>query len=665
MSINNGSSSSGHATMTGPGRTGGGGGISPFGGMSVTNGAALTALNANSFTTGTIVRVQSYKDEFILDKVTIRTAIPNEVIASTSPTAWWVRLEIKDPYWEIQPTWYIDPVNGNDENEGDIAGAGNALKTRAEYARRTDGTQLRSNVTITIASSLGATDIRIPHRMQTGVSINGVPRFIILYQGVKTLLFTGVITALTNRNGATSQQTLMTIAGIPVSWTASGLVGKIVEYDDGVGGFVRSTVVRDQGAKQAWLSPPLNTVYSQGATFTNGTTVRVYDCPSLSTTNAQTINYDYVEYDYLSASVWEFFGSYNQFTNCLGAFATYGGTSNLLNCAFSSVSILDGVVNLSGGQSHYTVGIGAALRVNGHATITGPTGLSVAGSFATPGQSANNLADIEFAAVTTPISMSTVAGGQAHFSQYCYGTLSAGTIVVNFTLGARDGLVNFAQLPVLGVAGQVVFDDVAWNGLVANLATAEIADDNNNRVIGPKGQTYNDDNLILRIAQGIIAETCPRSHTLAGTVMVNGSIYFDAIPLKVGDLVTNITIVILAAGTLITLSKVGLYDKAGNLLASSADQGVSWQTAGLKTIAMGATFRVLTTDQYYIAAICTFTGVGPNIVRSSTGAGVPLLNTAIGAGSLPWGIQTGQTDLINPATIAVGTVALAIWGAVS
>lgn len=172
-------------------------------------------------------------------------------------------------------------------------------------------------------------------------------------------------------------------------------------------------------------------------------------------------------------------------------------------------------------------------------------------------------------------------------------------------------------------------------------------------------------NLLIR-GYGLIAETTPRNNTISvASAAVSGTVYYTAIALLAGDLVTNLSISVGVAASGLTLSKVGLYSSAGALLASSADQGVSWQTTGIKTIALAAPFPVLVSGIYYVALIAVGT-TPPSIARGGGGgAGTPFLIAPIGAGVWPYVAQLAQGDLPATATFAANTGALAIWMGVS
>ncbi len=168
-------------------------------------------------------------------------------------------------------------------------------------------------------------------------------------------------------------------------------------------------------------------------------------------------------------------------------------------------------------------------------------------------------------------------------------------------------------------------------------------------------------------AQGAVAETVPRWSASGAAVIIDGTVYFVAINLFAGTVVSNLSIAIQAAGTGTSLSKVGLYSTSGTRLALSADQAAGWDSTGIKTIAMIAPYVVPSTGQYFVALVAKTATTMPQPVRcviaTATGA---VMQVPIGSNAPPYGVQTAQTDLPASATIStVGAPVAALWAAVS
>jgi hypothetical protein len=161
---------------------------------------------------------------------------------------------------------------------------------------------------------------------------------------------------------------------------------------------------------------------------------------------------------------------------------------------------------------------------------------------------------------------------------------------------------------------------------------------------------------ILESAQGLVTQNFDRQEA-AGTILSeDGRIYFMLIGVRGGDVLTNVSVVVTTAGAGTSLSKVGLYTTAGVRLALSADQGTGWNSAGVKTIALGSPYTVTADGGLYVAVVAKAATTLPTFLRSVASS---VASPAIGAGVAPYGSQTGQTDLPASATIGSGTHA--IW----
>jgi hypothetical protein len=166
---------------------------------------------------------------------------------------------------------------------------------------------------------------------------------------------------------------------------------------------------------------------------------------------------------------------------------------------------------------------------------------------------------------------------------------------------------------------------------------------------------------ILATAQGLISQNFDRqAGGGSGSIMVDGTAYFLSVGLRANDVVSNVSIIVSTAGATLTLSKVGLYNKAGTRLAVSADQGAGWETTGLKTVALASSYTVPADDGYYLAIVSKGTTL-PTLLRGAANANGA---TALGTGMRAYAMQTGQTDLPASATFAA-TAPIAFWAAAS
>jgi len=197
-----------------------------------------------------------------------------------------------------------------------------------------------------------------------------------------------------------------------------------------------------------------------------------------------------------------------------------------------------------------------------------------------------------------------------------------------------------------------------------NLVMTEMGDWNHHDAQGGK-YSYAGPPLVNLGITGTIAETipreiCPEVNTTAGA---SGTLFLQAIYLKAGQLVSNITIysATTAAATTTNLF-FALYDQNRNLLAQSANQGAyTWAANSAKTLAMTTAYRVPTSGLYYIGLMQAATTIA-TIKGGTAKTGGQL---AAAAPSLHGNSTTGlTTSLPNPAAAITGGTA-SIYAAVS
>jgi hypothetical protein len=139
-------------------------------------------------------------------------------------------------------------------------------------------------------------------------------------------------------------------------------------------------------------------------------------------------------------------------------------------------------------------------------------------------------------------------------------------------------------------------------------------------------------------------------------------VYYVAIGLAAGDVVTNIHTRCITAGA--TFSgigmKVGVYSKALQLLGSSGDVSPAHLSTGGKVNALSAPLSITTTDLYYLAMIAVAT-TPPVLNRGGAGG----LFSAFGTFAGSAGNQSAQTDLPATASITFNTGMLQYWFGVS
>jgi hypothetical protein len=178
---------------------------------------------------------------------------------------------------------------------------------------------------------------------------------------------------------------------------------------------------------------------------------------------------------------------------------------------------------------------------------------------------------------------------------------------------------------------------------------------------------------VRRAALKIVSETMPRAAASAGAAWTAQDLRATAIPLRAGDVVSNLVGLVQAApGTPANLTKaqLGLYDSTGRLLATCADCHVDFQSTGIHVEAVssvwngasyvaGSSYQIQADGLYYLAYWLDGTSM-PSIARGASFTGT---GTAIGTGQIEATFNGAQASLPNTVTFAAANTPL--WGAVS
>lgn len=177
-----------------------------------------------------------------------------------------------------------------------------------------------------------------------------------------------------------------------------------------------------------------------------------------------------------------------------------------------------------------------------------------------------------------------------------------------------------------------------------------------NDFLGVKFSVSSTEAEVRGVAEGTLVENFSRQTASAVAIMTDGTVYYVAIGLARSALrrsVRTVSLAITSAGVGMTLSKVGLFDAGGNLLAQSVDQSTAWESTGIKTISFAAPF-VPKLGTYYIGIIAKASGTLPGVAR---GSAIAILSTALPSGLVPFATQAGQADLPTQAVFAPGVFA--------
>lgn len=159
------------------------------GGTTVSDFAALSALDDTTFDQGVNVAVASVRDVFELDKASTLTVDGVTILATSSGSGRWVRRELPSLEWAARATWHINAATGDDENDGGTAGT--ALATHAELVRRIGRLEIRQFTTVNIDADL-TEDIQANWNTirEAAFSVGSVA-----YVGPITVIRTGTFTA--------------------------------------------------------------------------------------------------------------------------------------------------------------------------------------------------------------------------------------------------------------------------------------------------------------------------------------------------------------------------------------------------------------------------------------------------------------------------------------
>lgn len=174
------------------------------------------------------------------------------------------------------------------------------------------------------------------------------------------------------------------------------------------------------------------------------------------------------------------------------------------------------------------------------------------------------------------------------------------------------------------------------------------------------GPSYGNLGATGTLAETMARELCPEINTTAGA---SGTLFLQAIYLKAGTLVSNITVwsATTAAATTSNLF-FALYDGSRNLLAQSANQGAyTWAANSKKTLAMTTAYRVTVSGVYYIGVLQVATTIATLKGGTAKTGGQLAADAPILQGTSSTGLTT---SLPNPAAAITGGTA-SIYAAVS
>ena len=154
-------------------------------------------------------------------------------------------------------------------------------------------------------------------------------------------------------------------------------------------------------------------------------------------------------------------------------------------------------------------------------------------------------------------------------------------------------------------------------------------------------------------------------------VTPTGTIWLHRVTLRRAATVTNVLLFLGTLGSGLTSSQnfAGLYNSAGTLIGTSADQTTTWNTGGstgLKTIALSGGPYALQAGIYWVAVLSNFSTTGPAFGRAVGSSGA-YINAGTSAATVRWGSNGTGTSL--PGSITPGSnstsPSVPYWAAVS
>ena len=228
-------------------------GISSDGATGVANLSALSQINNTAISNGTAISVVTVLDIYILDNTSTDTIDGIIIVATKSGTGRWMRSGTSNSKWAERETWYIDSVNGNDENVGDTNST--ALATFAEVDRRIGPRIIKVFVTINILNDVA----------ESFCGFQGAFPQIVMIMGTQTTIATGTITSITQWDHDPSDgyvaSGLITDTALSGDWSVAGLGGtslleKKIVITDGASEGAYAYLIADTGnPKEAHVSP--------------------------------------------------------------------------------------------------------------------------------------------------------------------------------------------------------------------------------------------------------------------------------------------------------------------------------------------------------------------------------------------------------------------------
>jgi len=116
--------------------------------INVNDISELATIDISFFNNGSLASVTTLSDLFYLDKTSALPVDNITVVLTSTGTGRWIRTLSYNLKWSKQAVWYIDGVNGDDENSGLTQST--ALRSLKEWSRRVGSNSIETDVTVYI-----------------------------------------------------------------------------------------------------------------------------------------------------------------------------------------------------------------------------------------------------------------------------------------------------------------------------------------------------------------------------------------------------------------------------------------------------------------------------------------------------------------------------------
>jgi hypothetical protein len=166
-----------------------------------------------------------------------------------------------------------------------------------------------------------------------------------------------------------------------------------------------------------------------------------------------------------------------------------------------------------------------------------------------------------------------------------------------------------------------------------------------------------------QVAQGLTGESFPRAMSSGSFAPAAGDQRAVLVGLNAGERIANLYAHVTVAGTGLTLAKLGVWDSAGSLLASTADLSATFNSGtGPKGGALSSALTVPADGGYYVGAVFVG-GTPPTLLRGTSGI-TGYTGQAVSGGAPPSVGNTAKTDIGTMTITASGNAPWLGWTAV-